>query len=119
MFVIANIHDAVCDYDAVCSAEPFLDPTGEVDPLFNHDHRVGAGLLCGLQEFHHIGGVPGGTFFHLLVVPGQILDGVFRRNAQSLFQPVLAKGVGIGTLSSVVTAFVLIGFAQPCRGRAV
>ena len=119
VFVVHNVEDTIGNEDAVGSPKAVLNPAGEVHPLFNHDHRVGAGLLCGLQELHHIGGISGGAFFHLLVVPGQVLDGVFRRNAQSLFQSVLAKGVGIRALSSVITAFVLVGFAEPCGGRAV
>lgn len=39
---------------AVGSSEPVLHPAGEVHPLLDHDHRIGAGLLCRFQQFHHM-----------------------------------------------------------------
>ena len=119
MFVIADVHYTVSDYDAVGSSESVLNPTGEVYPLFNHDHRIGAGLLCGFQEFHHIGGISGSAFFHLLVVPGEIFDGIFCRHPQGLLQTELAEGVGIGALGGIIAAFVLVVLAEPGRGRTV
>ena len=85
VFVVHYVEGTIGNEDAVCRAEALLNPAGEVHTLLNHDHRVGAGLLGSFQKLHHIGGIPGGAFFHFFVVPGQVLDGVFHRNTQSLF----------------------------------
>ena len=119
MFVIADVHHTVSDNDAVGSAKAVLNPTGEVHPLFNHDHRISAGLLCRFQEFHHIGGISSSAFLHFLVVPGEIFDGVFRGHPQSLLQTELAEGVGIGALGGIVTAFILVVLAEPSGRRTV
>ena len=119
VLVIADVHHTVSDNDTVGSAKAVLNPTGEVHPLFNHNHRVSAGLFCRFQEFYHIGGISGGAFFHLLVVPGEIFDWVFCGHPQSLFQTELAEGVGIGALGSIVTAFILVVLAEPSGRRTV
>ena len=121
-FAVLIVHDVqltVSDDDAVCGAEAVLYPAGEIHSLLDQDDRVGAGLLCGLQKLRYIGGIPGGAVLHLLVVPGEVFDGIVRRNTQSLLQPELTERVGVRPFGGVVAALVLVGFAQPCGGRAV
>ena len=121
-FTVLIVHDvqyAVRDNDAVGGAEAVLYPAGEIHSLLDQDDRVGAGLLCGLQKLRYIGGIPGGAVLHLLVVPGEIFDGIVRRNPQSLLQPELTECVGVRPFGGVVAALVLVGLAQSCGWRTV
>ena len=119
VLIVHDVHLTVSDDDAVGGAEAVPHPAGEIHSLLDQDDRVGAGLLCGLQKLRYIGGIPGGAVLHLLVVPGEVFDGIVRRNTQNLLQPELTERVGVRPFGGVVAALVLIGFAQPCGGRTV
>ena len=111
VFQIHYVQQTFCDADTVAGAESSGDPTGEVHPLLDHDHRVGASLFGGFQKLYHIGCIPLGAIFHLSVVPGEIFDRVFRGNSQCLLEPGFSQRMSIGTFGGIVTAFVLVGFA--------
>ena len=96
---------------------PYFSDFG--DPLLDENDGVSTGLLCGFHLLQYIGHIPGSTILHLLVVPRKVFDWVFSRESERQLQAVFAERVGITTLGSVVTAFVLVVLAQPRRRRAV
>ena len=85
MFIIANVERTVGDDHGVASAEALLDILGEVKPLLNKHHGVGAGLLCHFHKFHNVSGVAGGAFLHLLVVISEMSGRVFGSDSESGF----------------------------------
>ena len=119
MFVINHVHGAVRDKDGVGSAEALFHPAREVHPLLDEHHRVGTGLLCGLHQFKDVGDIVIGALVHFLVEPGQVLCGVGGLHAQRSPELILTERVGIGALSGIIGALVLVELTQTCGWRAV
>lgn len=119
VLVVHDVEGAISDEDAVPSAETALDVFGIIEPLFNQHDGVGCDLLRFGEKFKHIGGITAGAFLHLLVVPGEVFGGVFRRNAQNRLELVFAQAVGVRSLGGEVAALVLIVLTEPCGWRAV
>ena len=114
MFVVNHVHSSIADENSIRCSEALFYPTGEVHSLFNQNNRVGADLFGLLQKLHDEAGIAGSTILHLSVVPVEIFGRVCSFHAESLAELVLTKGVGIGDFCSIVAAFILIGFAEPC-----
>lgn len=99
-----------------CSAIPPIMGHGNKFIIDYYKRRA----QCASEEFvEWEESISGGAVLHLLVVPGEVFDGIIRRNPQSLLQPELTERVGIRPFGGVIAALVLVGFAQPCGGRAV
>lgn len=60
-----------------------------------------------------------GALVHFLIEPGQVLCGVGGFHAQRLPELILTERVGIGALSGIIGALVLVELTQPRRWRAV
>ena len=102
MLVVNHVHGAVRDKDGIRCAESILDPAREVHPLLDEHHRVGAGLLGGLQQLKDICGISGSTVVHLLIEPGQVLSRVGGLHAQRLPELVLTKRMSVGALGGII-----------------
>ena len=119
MLVIHDAERTISDDDAVGGSEALFYPAGEVHTLLNQDDRVGAGLFGGFHLFQHVGRIAVGTVLHLGVVPSEVFGRVVDRHSQRFAELVFAEAVGVGPFSSIIGAFVLIGFAESCRRRAM
>lgn len=114
VLVVNYVHGTVADENSIRCSEALFYPTGEVHSLFNQNNRVGAGLLGLFQKLHDEAGIPSGTIFHFSVIPVEILGRICSFHAKCFAELVLTKRVGIGAFCSIVTVFILIGFAEPC-----
>lgn len=92
---------------------------GVVEPLFDQDHRVRAGLLGLLDQLHYKGHIPVGAFLHFGVEPSEVFGRVLCFHAECLPELVLTEGVGVGTFGCEIAAFVVVAFTEPCRRWAV
>ncbi len=114
VFVVNYMHGAVADENGIRSSEALFYPTGEVHSLFNQNNRVGASLLGLFQKLHDEADIPGGTVIHFSVIPAEILGRICSFHAECFTELVLTKRVGIGAFCSIVAAFILVSFAEPC-----
>lgn len=114
VLVVNYVHDTVADENGIRCSEALFYPTGEVHSLFNQNNRVGAGLLSLFQKLHDEAGIPGSTVIHFSVIPVEILSRICSFYAECFAELVFTKRVGIGAFCSIVAAFILIGFAEPC-----
>ena len=114
VFVVNYMHGAVADENGIRSSEALFYPTGEVHSLFNQNNRVGASLLGLFQKLHDEADIPVGTVIHFIVIPVEILGRICSFHAECFTELVLTKRVGIGAFCSIVAAFILVGFAEPC-----
>ena len=119
MLVVDDVKLTVCDYDAVTRAEALSDELAIIEMLFDKHHRVSVGILESLYDFHYVGSVRGGAVFHILVVPGEVLDRIHGFDAEGFLQAELAKSVGIGTFRCEITTFIVVIFAESSRGWTV
>lgn len=114
VLVVHDVQRPVCNDDAVAGAKALFDILGVVEPLFDQDHRVSAGLLGLLDQLHYEGHIPVGTFLHFGVVPSEVFGRVFCFHTECLPELVLTEGVGVGTLGCEIAAFVVVAFTEPC-----
>ena len=114
MFVVDHLHGTVTDENGIRGSKALFHPTREVHSLLNQNNRVGADLLGLFQKLHDEAGIAGSTILHFSVIPVEILGRICSFHAECLAEFVLTKGVGISAFCSIVAAFILIGFAEPC-----
>ena len=114
MLVVNYVHGTVADENGIRCSEALFYPTGEVHSLLNQNNRAGAGLFGLFQRLHDETGIAGSTILHLSVVPVEIFGRVCGFHTECLSELILTKGVGICAFCSIVAAFILIGFAEPC-----
>ena len=119
VLVVHDVQRPVCNDDAVAGAEALLDVLGVVEPLFDQDHRVRAGLLGLLDQLHYEGHIPVGTFLHFGVVPSKVFGRVLCFHTESRPELELTESVGVGTFGCEIAAFVVVAFTEPCRRWAV
>ena len=119
VLVVHDVQRPVCNDDAVAGAEALLDVLGVVEPLFDQDHRVRAGLLGLLDQLHYKGHIPVGTFLHFGIVPSKVFGRVPCFHTESRPELELTESVGVGTFGCEIAAFVVVAFTEPCRRWAV
>ena len=114
---IDDVQELVRHNQAVAGAEPVRHITGEVQPLFDEDERVGAERLSFYQLFQHELHIPVGVGVHFIAVIRA--DWFSRTNFQRLFELVLGKGMGGGSFRRGFRLPVGELQLQPRRGVAM
>ena len=120
MLVVNDIQHTVGDNHAVARAETSLHAhiAGVIQSLLHEDERIVAGCLGLCYALQDEIPVAVGAFIHLLVVEGEVLDGISNLPAQSLFHLVGAKFVAVGSGLGVFAGLVGVFLREPCRRRA-
>ena len=114
VLVVNYVHGTVADENGIRCSEALFYPTGEIHSLFNQNNRVGADLLGLFQKLHDEAGIPGSTIFHFGVVSVETFCWISSFHAKCFAELVFTKRVGIGAFCSIITTFILVGFAEPC-----
>ena len=76
MLIVNNVECPIADEQRIRSSKALLHPAGEIHTLLDEHHRVGTGLLDGLDQLHYIGSIAVCAALHLLVVPAEVLGRV-------------------------------------------